>query len=162
MKEKPHHKSKVISDGSLDGDVMACIAETLKKRRTELGLTLENVHEYTGMSKSTIARHEKGETSPSIVEYIKYAFIYGFDSIWEIIPLSLRQRYEKAFEVLGVLFKHPDYGQDDEIVSDCDEIESLINEILTGLRTRRFDPQHLSSIILILRGIKGMMRPVIK
>ncbi len=162
MKEKPHHKPKVISDGSPDGDANACIAEALQKRRIELGLTLEKVHELTGMSKSTIARHERGETSPSIVEFVKYAVIYGFDSIWEIIPLSLRQRYEKAFEVLGAKFKRPDYGQDDEIENDCDEIENLINEILTGLRTQTFAPQQLSGIIFILRGVKEMMKPVIK
>ena len=94
--------------------------------------------------------------------YFKGIDISSLTSVCETCINSLRTAGNTTISFNGILESNMSDKLETALADNKSEIESLINEILTGLRTRRFDPQHLSSIILILRGIKGMMRPVIK
>ena len=50
---------------------------TLRAARVNAGLTQEQVHQSTGIARSTLKRWERGETSPKVTELADLCELYG-------------------------------------------------------------------------------------
>lgn len=50
---------------------------TLKAARVNAGLTQQQVHEATGIARSTLKRWERGDTSPRVSELANLCKLYG-------------------------------------------------------------------------------------
>lgn len=60
------------------------MSDKIKKRREELGLTLQDVGEYIGVSKATVQRYESGE-----IKNLKLAIIERLTQVLKINPSYL-------------------------------------------------------------------------
>ncbi|MBL4934068.1 helix-turn-helix domain-containing protein [Clostridium paridis] len=97
--------------------------EKIKQKREELGLTLQEVGEYLGVSKATVQRYESGE-----IKNLKLDSIEKLAEILKVSPAYLmgweEQRKLNKLETLAAHFDGDDFTKD-----DLDDIENFINYI---------------------------------
>ncbi|MDD7794834.1 helix-turn-helix domain-containing protein [Clostridium sp. 'White wine YQ'] len=97
--------------------------EKIKLRREELGLTLQEVGEYLGVSKATVQRYESGE-----IKNLKLDSIEKLAEILKVSPTYLmgweEQRKPNKLETLAAHFDGDDFTKD-----DLDDIENFIKYI---------------------------------
>ncbi|WP_238882074.1 helix-turn-helix domain-containing protein [Clostridium sp. YIM B02551] len=97
--------------------------ERIKQRREELGLTLQEVGEYLGVSKATVQRYESGE-----IKNLKLDSIEKLAEILKVSPAYLmgweEQRKPNKLETLAAHFDGDDFTKD-----DLDDIENFIKYI---------------------------------
>lgn len=53
--------------------------EAMKSKRQEMGLTMEELSERTGISRSMLFYYQSGEKSPSAIRFLKLCSVLGID-----------------------------------------------------------------------------------
>ena len=99
--------------------------EKIKIRREELGLTLQEVGEYLGVSKATVQRYESGE-----IKNLKLGSIEKLAKILKISPAYLMGWEEKQpqnqIETIAAHFDGEEFTEDDK-----EDIENFIKYVLS-------------------------------
>lgn len=95
--------------------------EKIKNRREELGLTLQDVGDYLGVTKATVQRYESGE-----IKNIKLESIEKLAKILKISPAYLMgwgeaPKKENQLETLAAHFEGEEFTKE-----DLDDIENFI------------------------------------
>ncbi|MBU3195697.1 helix-turn-helix domain-containing protein [Clostridium algidicarnis] len=99
--------------------------EKIKIRREELGLTLQEVGEYLGVSKATVQRYESGE-----IKNLKLGSIEKLAKILKISPAYLmgweEKQPENQIETIAAHFEGEEFTEDDK-----EDIENFIKYVLS-------------------------------
>ncbi|OAA93047.1 helix-turn-helix domain-containing protein [Clostridium coskatii] len=114
------------------------INEKIKNRREELGLTLQEVGEYLGVSKATVQRYESGE-----IKNLKLGTIEKLAQILKISPSYLMgwndpeenkvSKITDIKEAIKVIMTQPGLMLNGEALSDESKI-ALANAIQLGIQ----------------------------
>ncbi|AZV58858.1 helix-turn-helix transcriptional regulator [Clostridium sp. AWRP] len=114
------------------------INEKIKSRREELGLTLQEIGEYLGVSKATVQRYESGE-----IKNLKLGTIEKLAQVLKISPSYLMgwdEPEEKKVskitdirEAIKVIMAQPGLMLNGEALSDESKI-ALANAIQLGIQ----------------------------
>lgn len=100
--------------------------EKIKNRREELGLTLQEVGDYLGVSKATVQRYESGE-----IKNLKLESIEKLAKILKISPAYLMgweeaPKKQNQLETLAAHFEEEDFTED-----DIDDINDFIKYVIS-------------------------------
>jgi len=103
------------------------MSDKIKNRREELGLTLQEVGEYIGVSKATVQRYESGE-----IKNLKLVIIERLTQVLKINPGYLmgweseENNKEKGINTIAAHFEGNDFSEGDKA-----DIERFIKFVLS-------------------------------
>jgi len=98
---------------------MRNIGGTIKERREQLGLTLEQVGDYIGVGKATVQRYESGE-----IHNLKQETIEKLSEILKVSPSYLMGWEEKKPNTLADIFANEEFSDE-----ELGEIKEFVNYI---------------------------------
>lgn len=131
---------------------MGNIQDLLKKRRLELGLTLEEVAEAVGVGKSTVRKWEVG-----LIQNMRRDNIQKLAEALQLSPLDLLEFQENTNvnNIYGDYQKNLDYFMDKpdllELYKDIHESQNL--QLLFDT-AKDLTPQDLEMVLMIIKGIR--------
>lgn len=131
---------------------MGNIQDLLKKRRLELGLTLEEVAEAVGVGKSTVRKWEVG-----LIQNMRRDNIQKLAEALQLSPLDLLEFQENTNvnNIYGDHQKNLDYFMDKpdllELYKDIHESQNL--QLLFDT-AKDLTPQDLEMVLMIIKGIR--------
>lgn len=100
------------------------IADKLKSRREELGLTLQEIGDYIRVSKATVQRYESGE-----IKNLKLETIEKLAEILKVSPAYLmgwKEEKPNPLQTITAHFEGEEFTEDDK-----DDIENFIKYVLS-------------------------------
>ena len=131
---------------------MGNIQDLLKKRRLELGLTLEEVADAVGVGKSTVRKWEVG-----LIQNMRRDNIQKLAEALQLSPLDLLEFQEPTVElnVYGDHKKNLDYFIDKpDLLELYKEIHESQNLQLLFDTAKDLTPQDLEMVLMIIKGIR--------
>lgn len=100
------------------------LSDKIKARREELGLTLQEIGDYIGVSKPTVQRYESGE-----IKNLKLETIEKLSEILKVSPAYLmgwKEEKTNPLQTIAAHFEGEEFTEDDK-----DDIENFIKYILS-------------------------------
>lgn len=80
---------------------MGIILSEIKKRRCELGVSIDEISDITGFSEEVISRFESGEIGPNDTRFIPIVGAYSHYFIININELVKGEKKQGTFELIG-------------------------------------------------------------
>lgn len=127
--------------------------ELMKKRRLELGLTLEQVGDYVGVGKSTVRKWESG-----LIKNMRRDKIGKLAEVLKLSPIELMKGY---YESNTLSSQWGDDRSNREHLSDKPELLDLYDEIRNRQemyilfdKVRDLDPKDVESILAVVQTIR--------
>jgi len=131
---------------------MGNIQDLLKKRRLELGLTLEEVADAVGVGKSTVRKWEVG-----LIQNMRRDNIQKLAEALQLSPLDLLEFQEDE----SIISIYGDHNKNLEYFSDKPELLELYKNIhesqnlqLLFDTAKDLTPQDLEMVLMIIKGIR--------
>lgn len=131
---------------------MGNIQDLLKKRRLELGLTLEEVADAVGVGKSTVRKWEVG-----LIQNMRRDNIQKLAEALQLSPLDLLEFQEPTIEanIYGNHQRNLEYFDDKpDLLELYKEIHESQNLQLLFDTAKDLTPRDLEMVLMIIKGIR--------